>query len=440
MKQRRLSGGARFGIAILSWLLGLALFATAVSTALIADIQVLTSEDSVRSFVHQLMSAPVQLPGKAASRPGVGAPAATVAGTRKLNTPHYASSSQGFGLAEQFVGILYEQIEQYSTEELPITKDDLMDMMKDSSAMDYIADKAAGLVSDYYTENVTTTFEVEEIIELMEDNSELIEELSGLPVDEEMINGVVEIWENNEVVDILEDDGLEGLIVYAEEQMGDDSIREQLSSVFEQVGMEGVDSFKDLADMFRDATSKETMLMGIGICVGLMLLILLINMFQLGVGLRRCGYPLLSAGLAIIPCLLAVLVPDLWTSLPFLEIVRGIFAQLTGVYSTVFGLGLVLVITGIIVSSRTNKKLYYAPVAAPVAAPAAPVRAVAATPAAPVVEEAPAQPVNPEPSLEDILSGEPVTEEVPLEQTLCAPEETVSEQPEEAPLVEEKTE
>lgn len=440
MKQKNLSGGARFGIAIMSWLLGMALFFSAVSTALIADIQVLTQEDSIRSFVHQLMSAPTQLPGKTAYQPGTGASAATVAGTRKLNMPRYASSSSSeFGLAEQFIGILYEQIEEYSTEELPITEDDLMDMLKGSSAMDYLADKAAGLVSDYYMDEVTTTFDVDEIIELMEDNSELIETLSGLPVDDEMISNVVEMWESNEVVSILQDGGLEGIIDYAEEQMGDDSIREQLSSITQQLGIDGVDSLKDVANMLRDATSRETMFIGIAVCVGLMLLILLFNMRQIGVGLRRCGYPLLSAGLGIIPCALAVLAPDLWTSLPFLEIVRGIFAQLIGIYGTIFGLGLVLIITGIIVSSRTNKKLYYAPVAAPVtagAAPAAPVHAVAAAPAAPVVVETPAQPVNPEPSLEDILSGETAAEEVPLEQTLCAPEEIA---PEEAPLAEEAT-
>ena len=420
MKQKKLPGFVRFLIAILSWVLGMALFFSAVTTALIADIQVLTSEDNVRSFVHQLMSAPAQLPGKAVSRPGIGASSVSVAGTRKLNSPRYAPSSSGFGLTEELINIVYEQIQQNATEELPITKEDLMDMMEGSSAMDYIADKAAGLVTDYYMDEVTTSFDVEEIVDLMKDNAELIETLSGLPVDDEMIAGVVDVWENNEIVGILNDGGLEGLIDYAEEQMGDDSIREQLSSITQQMGVEGVDSLKDIVNMFRDATSREAMFMGIAVCLGLMLLILLINLAQVGVGLRRCGYPLLSAGLGIIPCALAVFAPELWTGAPFLEIVRGIFAQLIGIYGTIFGLGLVLIITGIIVSSSTNKKLRYAQTAAPVAAGVAP----AVAPAAPVVAEPIAQPVTDEPSLEEVLAEDPSVEEAPAEQ----PEETPAEE------------
>ena len=416
MKQKKLPGVARFFIAILSWLLGLALFFSVIATALIADIQVLTTEDNVRSFVHQLMSAPAQLPGKAASRPGMGVSAVSVAGNRKLNTPHYAPSSSNFGLAEELINIVYEQIQQNATEELPITKDDLMDMLDGSSAMDYIADKAAGLVSDYYTGEITTTFDVEEIVDLMKDNSELIETLTGLPVDDEMISGVVEVWENNEIVEVLEDNGLEGIIDYAEEQMGDDSIQEQLSSVTTQVGIEGVDSLKDVVNMLRDATSQEAMFTGIAVCAGLMLLILLINLTQLGAGLRRCGYPLLFAGLGIIPCLLAVFVPDLWTGAPFMEIIRSIFAQLTGINGTIFGLGLVLIITGAIVSSRTNKKLRCAQTATPVAAGVAP-GAPAVEPAVSVAEETPAQPEETEPSLEDILSEETPAEETPAEES-----------------------
>lgn len=453
MKQKKLSGGARFLIAILSWLLGLALFVCAIATALIADVRVLTSEDNIRSFMHQLISAPVQLPGKAASRPGIGAPAVSVAGTRKLNMPHYnPTETSGFGLAEELINIVYDQIQLNSTEELTITKEDLQDIFDGSSAMDYIADKAAGLISDYYMDDVSTTFEAEEIVELMKDNAALIESLSGLPVDDEMINNVVNVWENNEIVDMLENDGLEGLIEYAEEQMGDVSVQEQLSSVTQQVGIVGVDSFKDVANMFRDITSKDTLLLGIGVCVGLILLILLCNIFQLGVGLRRCGYPLLLAGLGIIPCLLAVFVPNLWTGLPFLDVVRGILAQLTGIYGTIFGLGLVLIIAGIILSIHTNKNLRRVrtavPVAAGVAPAAAPVFVEGEAPAQP--EETSALPEEADPSLEDLLSGEPVAEEAPLEQPLCAPEEIAPEeapaeeapveQPEEVPAEEEKPE
>ena len=412
MKQKKLSFGIRFLLWAVSLLLSIALFASVIATALVADVRVVTSKDNIRNFVVQLLSEPVQLHGRAPLRQGAGSIRVALPAAPSFNIPHRDNSiTQGLGLAaslgfnvtEQMIDLFYDQLQSQMGEEATITKEELTDLVEQSTLTDFLADKAADLVVDYVTGEVTTTFEPEEIQALIVENTELIEAITGEPLPEEVVTQIVETITTNEVIQKVEEKGLAGLIEMATggdttnpdgepiltppsdnmlgEQLGsllggseeNNQVADSIASVTQTLTkgeLNGIGNVNDIVTLLRSVTSIENLLSCIAVCVVLMLLILLVNIRQLGKGLRRCGYPLLLAGLMVFPCLMATNSPEMWTAIPAMTVVRDILAMVTGVNALVFGLGLLFVIAGIVVGCITKRKLAIAAQAAPVAAEA----------------------------------------------------------------------
>ena len=434
MKQKKLSFGIRFLLWAVSLLLSIALFASVIVTALVADVRVVTSRDNVRTFVVRLLTDPVQLHGRAPLRQGTGGIRVALPAAPARNIPRRddtvsqglgLAASLGFNLTEQMIDLFYDQLEGQLGEETTITKEELTDLVEQSTVTEFIANKAADLAADYVTGEITTTFEPEEIQTLIEENKELIETVIGEPLPEEVVTQIVETVKTNEVIQKVEEKGLAGVVEMASggsdattpegepilTPPSDNMLGEQLGSLLggstEEGGnkvadsiasatqtitkgeLNGIRNVNDIVTLLRAATSVQNLSVCIAACVVLMVLILLVNIRQLGKGLRRCGYPLLMAGLMVIPCLLATYSPDMWSASPILTVVRDILAMVTGVNALVFGLGLLFVIAGIVVGCITKHKLSVAAKAALAAAAEAPVVAEpVAVEAEPVAVEA----------------------------------------------------
>ena len=406
MKQKKLSFGIRSILWAVSLLLSIALFASVIVTALVADVRVVTSKDNIRSFVVQLLSEPVQLHGRAPLRQGTGSIRVALPAAPSFNIPRRdnavpqglgLAASLGFNVTEQMIDLFYDQLQSHMGEEATITKEELTDLVEQSTLTDFLADKAADLVVDYVTGEVTTTFEPEEIQTLIVENTELIETITGEPLPEEVVTQIVETITTNEVIQKVEEKGLAGLIEMATggdttnpdgepilTPPSDNMLGEQLGSLLggseenNQVAdsiasatqtltngeLNGISNVNDIITLLRSVTSVQNLTICIVVCAVLMILILLVNIRQLGKGLRRCGYPLLLAGLMVIPCMMATYSPDMWTATPVLSVVRDILAMVTGVNALVFGLGLLFVIAGIVVGCITKHKLAIAAKAA----------------------------------------------------------------------------
>lgn len=432
MKQKKLPFGARFGLWALSFLLGILLFFSIVTTALIADVRVITDRDNIRTFVIQLLSDPVQLHGRTPLRQGAGGVRLALPAAPSFNIPRRddtfsqnsgLAAGLGFNLTEQMIQLVYDQLQEQLGEESTITREEITDLVQKSTVTDYIAEKAGDIVADYVTGEITTIFEPEEIKTLIEENAELIETVIGEPLPEEVVTQIVETVKTNEVVQKVEEKGLAGVIEMSSSSdsttpdgepaltpPSDNMLGEQLGSLLggseegsKQVAdsianvaqtitggeLTGVKNVNDIVTMLRAVTSVQNLVICIVICIVLILLILLVNLRQLGVGLRRCGYPMLFAGIMVIPCLLATVAPNMWNVSPALAVVRNILAMVTGVNALVFGLGLLFVIAGIVVSSITKRKLA-ATVAVAGDAPVAVAAAPAAEELSAALEEVPA--------------------------------------------------
>lgn len=488
MKRKKLSFGARLGLWFLSFLLGIALFVSALATVAIANVRVLTSENTIQEVVKLIISAPGHVHHGAASGVGTGSMhAITRPGLRTYAIPRRDNDSTGFtgvfvdqngnvisgdnntiivgedgtiivngepfqtitdengntiivsgtgdvdigdiedmlgnndftgnsgtnssidmgdlaggGLTDQIIESLFTELEE-QVGDLDISFEEVNNMLEQSTVKDFIADKAASLISDYITGEVTTTFEAEEIKNLINENAELIETVLGQPLPEEVTDMIVEWVDQSEVIQQVEQEGLQGILdasgispdqilggaapgapsdsgnALGEQlgsMLGDESIAGSVAGVAGALTggqLQGIDNFSDIMTLLRSVTSDTNFIICIATCLVLMALILLVNIRQIAKGIRRCGYPLLFAGSLFIVCL--VVQPLLPVGVdPTLTAIRVIFTKTMTVNGIVFGIGGVLVIAGLILAivlAGKDDAPAAAPVAVGVGAPAA---------------------------------------------------------------------
>ncbi len=358
-KQKKLSPGARFGLSVASFFLGLLLFVSTIATALIADVQIVISEEGISGIVREMLSAPAHVRPKAP---------VTVAGEGGLRVAHRIrnyqtprreeSSGLTSGLTDQLIGMLYDELGDQFQDVLPITKEELTDLINESTVKDYIADKTASLVTDYFNDEITTTFEAEEIIQLIEENKELIETVTGETLPENLGEQVAEVFKENEVIIEVEDKGLGALLQLGNSTKPD--APEYSDGNTSSTGSVSPFNPREIINAVQNIASTQNLIIGIAVCVVLIAAIILINCRQLGRGLRRAGYPLMIAGVAVVLNILAKFQPDMWVvsgeisaDMPWLPLVlklaRHILLQTAVVNIVIFSTGFALCVSGIVV-------------------------------------------------------------------------------------------
>ena len=293
--------------------------------------------------------------------------------------------------------------------EVPVSQERLEQLIEESTIKDYIVDKTAALITDYVMGEVTTTFEEEEIAQLLEENRELIEEITGEPLPEDLKTQMASIFKENKIIQKVEAEGLAGFM-----EITGEPIPGLPSADGEETGsVNPMEMINDVVKTIREITSVKNLVICIVVCLVLMAGIILVNIRQISVGIRRCGYPLMFASLMLVPCMAAKLAPDLFTAASWLSIMRDVLIMLLPVYAVTFLLGFALVVAGIVTGILLRKKRKAAEGAA-LEAPAEPaIEAVApaeeAAPVETVAEEAPvAEATEEEPVAEE--AAEPVTE------------------------------
>lgn len=375
-KQKKLSLGARFGLYIASFLLGLLLFFSTIATALIADVQIVLSKDGISGIIREVLSAPAHVrplaPVSSAAEGGLRV-APRVQRTYQMPRREEASSEVSVtpsgmtaGLTDQLIGMLYDQLGDQFQDVLPVTKEELTDMINESTVKDYIADKTASLITDYINDEITTTFEPEEIIELIEENAELIETVTGEPLPEDLGQQVADVFKEAEIIIEVEEKGLEALLQMnptPNPENPEDPEAPEGSDTNAPSNSGSLLPFnpREILKPIQQIAATQNLVIGISICLVLMVAIVLINCHQLGKGLRRTGYPLMFAGSLVVLNLLAQFQPDMWVvsgdvaaGMPWLpmvlKLVRRILMQTAVVNIVIFSTGFVLLVAGIVLS------------------------------------------------------------------------------------------
>jgi hypothetical protein len=281
-------------------------------------------------------------------------------------------------LTDQLIGMFYEEVSGQFEEEFPVSQEEFTQMINDSTVKDYIADKTASLITDYFNDEITTTFEPEEIVQLIQENSELIETITGEPIPDDIAQQVATVFDENEIIVKVEAEGLAGFMEMTGTSIpglpgGDASTDNAEDEAQNSINI------RDIIDALRAFSSTQNLIIGIAVCLVLIAAIILINCRQIGKGLRRAGYPLMWAGCLVILNLLAKFQPDMWvitagegesvnqTFNLVLKLSRYILLQTAVVNIVVFGTGLALFIAGIVlpIVLRAKRKT-------PVSIPASP--------------------------------------------------------------------
>ena len=409
-KQKKLSLGARFGLSVASFFLALLLFVSLLATTLIINIRVATSEDTVKEIIHALLSSPSPSQKEETESPeqedapaiyALRAPTVYALRAPQQEEPSYTEEEPdevAADLSQQLIDMLYEELGAQIGEEMPVSKEDFTSLINESTAKDYIADKTAGLITDYFNDEITTTFTAEEILTLIDENRELIEAVVGEPLPEDVAQQVANVFVENTIVQKVEAEGLKGFMELLNEAEGEEG-----GSSLNFLGV--IDT---VVTALRTVSSTSNLVLGIGICVVLMAAIILINCRQIGKGLRRIAYPFLFVGLGLAPCMLVqyiTLEGDLAMLLPVIQKLIGAFIP---VYAVILGIGVLFLVAGIVLPIILRVKGLI-PVSVPVTEETEEL-------AAAIVDETPVE-------IEEVSTEEAV-EEAPVEETSIEEEAT----------------
>lgn len=364
MYKKKLPIGIRIVFAFLSVLLCIALFATTLVTIAVTGLKVVTSKDGLQTIISEAL-----FPKSASVRviPNL-AGGSAVSGFDMLGSLGGSGMDQGI-----LVDALFEMMEEQFGDELPISKEDVTEFLEESSIPEFISDKAASIISDVISGEVTTTITKDEVIQLIEENADLLEEKLDITIEQEQIDAIGGWIEESKVLDNVQQGIQEGI----QEAIGG-------TTPDSSTGVDGTDaptSFAEGLAMLKAASSTESLLICIGACLFLFVLLLLTHWGRPFAAVRSAGIPVMIAGLFMtLPGLVAsfVLGDD-----PIMVIVQQLFSMTTTVSLCFAGLGLVMIVAGSILNSVFKRKAK----AAALVAAAAPAAVLEATP----VEETPVE-------------------------------------------------
>ena len=439
---KKLSGGVRFILGFVTFLLCILLFLTTISTILVADaVTIVTSQDNMKKIISQILFKEVSRPplhsigsGDAASSHGVTVkPMAAPA----IRLDDAASEEE---TTNALVTWIYESLSEEYGEEMNLTLETVQQFVDESTLKDFIAEKGASLITDYYTGENTTAITEEEIQEQLEMNKDLIKETFDYEITEEKIQEITTKVVENDYIAQIQEEGIVNVVMGA--VGGNTSDPDDPSSAPANI-------FVDLLETSRQVLNKQTVWMCIGICAVLLALILVTNIKQIWVGLNKAGITVLIAGaLFLVPTMIIWNQPANWLDGPATlrmagNLAREIMIMTAPVCIIATAVGAVLLITGIVTYIVVRAKFRKVWKAMKNPAPAAkPVSAVKYTPAAQLAPTAVAPVAEPvvaaaqTPAAEEVPVEETPAEEVPVEET-CVEEAPVEEAPaEEAPAEE----
>lgn len=321
----------------IAFILCIVMFVVSLTGVAILNLRVIVSKGGITQVITQLIAG---TPATSTTRPVLaGGADQIVAGT--------GSSGDMSGM---LVDWAYEMIQDQFGEELEITKDQVQNFVENSTVKDFVADKAAGLVEDFYSGNYETTITKDEVVQLMKENAPLLEEQFGLVITEEEISIVEDALEESGMLEPIQENGLMGFI--EQQTMGTapdgDTIVGEDNSM-----MEGMQAAKEIIQIVRTATSFETVAILGAIFLVLLVLLFLVTGFSFPATLADTGVVLTLVGLIFsAPATLCLTQPGLLAAMldPMVAgIVSSIILASAWVNYTVLGIGVALIVAAIVI-------------------------------------------------------------------------------------------
>lgn len=374
MYKKKLPVGIRILFGFLSVLLCVALFATTLVTIVVTDLKVITSKDGLQTIITEVLfpkSASVRVIPKLAG-------GSAVSGFSALGSLGGDGMNQNI-LIDSIFGMVQEQFNG----ELPITKEVVAELLEESTIPEFIADKAAGIISDVISGDVTANITKEEVMQLIEENADLIQEKLDITIGQEQIDAIGGWVVESELLDNVQQSIQEAIGITPDSPTGSAGVggpnapqKKPASSILDLVGPD-FDMPTSIAGVFallRAVSSTESLLICVGACLLLLVFLLLTHWGRPFAAVRSAGIPVMIAGLCM--TLPGLLVPFLPANDPetvmIVTVAQQLFSMTTTVSLCFAGLGLVMIVAGSILNSVFKRKANAALVAADAPAVEAP--------------------------------------------------------------------
>lgn len=320
-KRGKPSLAMRIPLQIFSFLLSIVLFVCVLATALLMDCNRMLSAAGIKQVMNAVFSV-------SQSRPVVGVMSGAVgAGVRMdaaLNVEDALSNIElpadvlTSGDAEVLVDWLCTVASDIAGQDVQIDRKQLQTLVEQSTLTDYLSEKAAGYAADFINGTADTQITSEELMDLLEENESLIENTFQFEFTGEMKQQLEAALEQT-----IEQNNL------------NEVIHEQVFSAMEETLNNSLPvEWEKIQAILQMLTSDELMLGAIGLCVLIMLLLCVLNFYNVPGGMTWSALPCIFAGgLLSLPVALLLKSPALLTDM--LEI-PGMVAQLVLPFLSVF--------------------------------------------------------------------------------------------------------
>ncbi len=337
----------RILLQFLSFVMCVVLTASLLGTVVLADLNHLMSAGGIKQLINAVL-VPASAPQRVS--PAVGAlgvrldetspiPGFTIPGDLDLgDIPEDLLS--GGGSAENISSIIdwiYDELQKTSEEPLPITKEQVKEFVEESTVSEFVADKLAGYADDFINGTEHTSITTEEIMDLLDENSELIEKTFEVEITEEvkeqMVTSVEKVVEENDLNTVIREQVFE-------------SVKDTINESTAGMGM----SWEEIQPMLQLICSDAVLYSALGTCLVLMLLLCLLNFYNVPAGLTWIAVPSMLIG-AIVTAPLAMLqaAPTMLAGvLP--SQVASIVASFAGVLLPIHGAVLVMGVALLVIS------------------------------------------------------------------------------------------
>ena len=297
--------------------------------------------------------------------------AGDVLGDMDVDLDQVVGDNVGSGGADGVAGALvdwaYDYVQSQFGGELEISKEQVQNFVQNSTVKDFVAEKAAGLVQDFYSGENKTTITVEEITGLIEENAQILEDQFGLEITDEALDVVDQVIEDSGFLEPIEENGLMGYIQQSmgipegDSSSGDSTIGGSSGNPMIPGGdsqmMQDMLALQQAMEIIRKVTSYTALAILAGVMAFLMLLLFFVNggvcamLSQTGVILTLTG--LIFSAPAVLcqtqPALLMQLLDPMIAS-----VVISVFTATAWVNYTVLGTGLGMIVLAIVIKIIKN--------------------------------------------------------------------------------------
>ena len=334
-----------------SFVLCLLLVVSLDATVLVEDLHALTSSGGIHTILENLinydtpdtsMEDALLLPTTSTTLVHLSNTTGTI--PEDLEIPEDLDTSDADILTEYVCNLVNSMVD----EENQVSIDQVHTFMEESTVMDYVAEKAPDVLHDLMTGNFTATFTTEEIMQLVDENTDLIHEVFNIEVTDELkqeMNARLSEAEANGSMDETLRTGIEQ-ILHAPVSGSD--------------GME-VGTLLQKLEWF---THIEAVIDGIIICIVLVGLIMLTNYYNLPRGLGWASLAHLLAGIVLsVPLIVIHVAPSvLGSALPadLLRVLDGAYSIMAPYHYAILIVGVVLSIGSITWGVVKKKHAVYA--------------------------------------------------------------------------------